>query len=481
MLNSTLLIILRTFREEEIRRFDDFVRSPYFNKNTNVIKLYAIVKKYFPDLKSEYLNREKIWKELFQEKSFNYGIMKNLIYELQKLIEKFLSYSVYEIYGSDQKRNLLENLISKGLDRHFEKNLKTFKSELGKLPDNADNFYYKYLTEAKEQNYLSLRYKTTEAGFCNPAKMNDNLISFFFVNFFTDNYNTLHDSLLYNKKYNMEILESVFEFFNKSPARENEFVLMNYYTLKTLTDLNDNSSFNELKTLLQKNYKKFKHETVYNFSMALINFCNFNIMKGKAGYIKEQFVLYKFIIENGYYSSLSKNFINPNLYANAVSMAGNLNEFEWAENFISDFKHKLHPLQRDSYFALANVSLNIKKKKFDKALSYLSQFKCTNVIDKITQKRFQIIIYYESGFINELYSLIDTSKHFISYDKKVTESAKSIFEKFLNFTLKLSHVKTRKQNDKYDKYYLESLINEILASDVSNKIWLLEKAEELNI
>lgn len=479
MFSSTLLIILKSFSKEEIKRFDEFLRSPFFNKNSNVLKLFTVVKKHHPELSSQSLNREKIWRVLFPDKDFNYGVMKNLIFELQKHSEKFIGLQIYEDNKSDQDRNLLKSLTNRDLDQQFEKNLKVFKTHLSKLPDSTNNFYYGYLAEANEQNYLSYKYKTKDENFCNPGLMNYNLISFFLTNFFSENYNSLHDSLLYNKTYDTITLNTVFKFFKNSPVKDNEFVLMNYYTLKTLTDKDDDSSFNDLKKLLYKNYKSLEHEKVYNFSMALVNFCTLKIMKGNPDYIKEQFGIYKFMIEKNYYYTSSEKFINPNMYVNAVSMAGNLKKFDWAEKFILKFKNNLHPIYRDRYFALANVSLNIKKKKFDHALSFLSDFKCINAIDKITLKRFQLIIYYESGYFDELYSLIDSSKHFISNDEKVTVSPKTIFENFLKFTLKLSDVKSGK-NKKYDKYFLKSLSDEIRDSDVSNKIWLLEKTSELD-
>lgn len=85
MLKSSLLNILRTFSKEEMARFYDLAASPYFNKKGNVLKLLAEIRKYHPDLTAENLDKERLWHKLFPGKKHNYGIMKNLIHDLNKL------------------------------------------------------------------------------------------------------------------------------------------------------------------------------------------------------------------------------------------------------------------------------------------------------------------------------------------------------------------------------------------------------------
>lgn len=479
MIKSTLLEILRTFSKEEFKRFEDFLRSPYYNKNSNVIKLLNVIKKYYPDLTSNNLNRESVWKELFQERNFNYGVMKNLIFELQKLSEKFLHLQNYEENKFEQELNLLRKLINRNLFQLFEKNLKSFKSAVNSSPIDPDHFYYKYLSEAAEQTYLSLHYKTKDVNFCRPEIMNESLMAFFFSNFFEKNYNSFHDSMLYKKSYDKQTLDIVFKSFETNPVSNNEFVLMNYYALKTVVNANDNDSYLKLKKLFNKLFTKLNTDKKFNFSMALVNFCNFRIMKGNTGYVKELFDTYKMMVEQGFYNTGKDDYISPPMYANIVSMAGNLKQFDWAEKFISEFKKRLHPSSGEQYYLLANVILNLKKKNYEDALQYLTKFKSKNEIEKITLKRFQIMIYYESGFFDELYSLIDTSKHFISNDSKVTDNAKNIFGNFLYFVQKLAELKSGIKDGKRNEISLHNLKDEIMNREVSNRIWLLEKIEEL--
>ena len=41
MLNSSVIEILRTFSQEDLKKFDEFINSKYFNKKTSVANLFA--------------------------------------------------------------------------------------------------------------------------------------------------------------------------------------------------------------------------------------------------------------------------------------------------------------------------------------------------------------------------------------------------------------------------------------------------------
>ncbi len=73
MLKSSLLEIIRTFFKQELIKFEDFVRSPYFNINENVIKLFPAIKKRVPEFTDENLEIEKEWMNIFPRKEYNYG------------------------------------------------------------------------------------------------------------------------------------------------------------------------------------------------------------------------------------------------------------------------------------------------------------------------------------------------------------------------------------------------------------------------
>ncbi|MBK7160154.1 MAG: hypothetical protein IPH77_16880 [Ignavibacteria bacterium] len=302
--------------------------------------------------------------------------MKNLIFDLNKLAERFLQIQNYESKKFEQDINLLEKINEKGLLKQYEKNLKSFKDETDKTTFDQNFFYYKYIAEVKKHAFLfSNNSRIKDKNFCNPENMNEYLIAFFLVNFFIKNYDFLHESQFYDKPVDTSVLETVCNFFENTTLRKNEFVLIYYYTLKIIMDLNDVESFGRLKELMNKNFKQFSHVEKFNIHLAMVNFCNIKMMKGSPDFIRELFAIYKKMVENGFYSSDKDGYINSSMYANIVSTAGNLREFGWAEKFLLKFQNKLHVSEKELYFSLANATLNIKKRNFNEALGNLSRCK----------------------------------------------------------------------------------------------------------
>ena len=121
MEKSTLVEILRTFSKDELTSFGDLAASPYFNKKTNVTKLCKALNKFAPAFPAEKITKEEMWKLIFPGKKYNYGIMKNLIYDLNKLAVKFIELETYSQKSFDNDLNILDGYRLKNLKSLFIK------------------------------------------------------------------------------------------------------------------------------------------------------------------------------------------------------------------------------------------------------------------------------------------------------------------------------------------------------------------------
>ena len=96
MHNSRLVELLKTFSDAEIKKFGDFVRSPYFNKSDRVIKLYDQLKKYHPNYSSPLISKEKIYGRLFPGKKYHDSTLRVVIHLLGEIAEKFITQKRFE-------------------------------------------------------------------------------------------------------------------------------------------------------------------------------------------------------------------------------------------------------------------------------------------------------------------------------------------------------------------------------------------------
>ena len=148
MLNTALFKILRTLDKDEIKRFEDFISSPYYNKKKKSAQLFKIIRKSLPAPKSPVTESNKkrlgfdhIWKALYPGKKYNYGIMKNLIYDLKILAEKFLSAEKFISDGFQSDFYLLEQYRERALPALFVQKHKKTELNTGKNQSYIENYY----------------------------------------------------------------------------------------------------------------------------------------------------------------------------------------------------------------------------------------------------------------------------------------------------------------------------------------------------
>lgn len=128
MYNSSLVEIIKSYSSSDIKRFDDFLNSPFFNKKPTVIKLWEDLKSFYPDFSSSELSKKNVYERIIPGKKYNYGTMKNMIFDLTKLAEMFLSQNSDNDSFFDAEYKLLKMFLNKGLKKQFIKNVeKNFK------------------------------------------------------------------------------------------------------------------------------------------------------------------------------------------------------------------------------------------------------------------------------------------------------------------------------------------------------------------
>ncbi len=141
MHKSKSVILLSTFATEEIRSFGDFLKSPYFNKNTRVVKLFDELRKDHPDYTSRSISKEKLYGKLFRGKPYNDQVMKNLNTELFKLEREFLAHDMLERDRFEKSVMLITNLTARNAGQIFEKETESITSYAAENRAEIKEFY----------------------------------------------------------------------------------------------------------------------------------------------------------------------------------------------------------------------------------------------------------------------------------------------------------------------------------------------------
>src|SRR3972149_7227775 len=160
MEKSKLISLLKTFNKDEIKSFNDFVSSPFFNKEKVLIRLTGYLQNNHPDYNNSGIEKEKVYSFLYPGKNYSDGLMRNVISDLYRLAEEFLA--VNNLRNNSIKENmlLLDELNNRKLysqflklkektEGHIEKS--GFKNELYfERKIELTKLYRNYLNEVKD-------------------------------------------------------------------------------------------------------------------------------------------------------------------------------------------------------------------------------------------------------------------------------------------------------------------------------------------
>lgn len=493
MLKSTLLQLIRTFSKAELIKFEDFIRSPYFNKKESVVTMFLEIKKYAPDLIDANLEKEKIWVKMFPGMKYNYGILKNIIHELTKLCESFIT---IEHTKSDKLHDsiaLLEALLARKVTRVFSSKIEMIE----KVYDNSDlknesfsiERYYDFLNKLYYLKSVYNRHYNigSTAAYEFTCRSIDYLIYSAVIKFYKyfNNYSAHAHSKIPDK-------DSVVKMFHAS-LNENLILplLMNvkdksekdYIILKCFYEMNT-ALADDAGIPVYSNFKKSIHdclEIIPKQDLKDLLTCLTNSLRAigrdKSGssinFNKEIVGNYDLKIENEIFLE-SNGILEGNSYLIYAISAFELKEYESIEILAKKFADKIPEYRRDNDNNFIMALICYGKKEYSKSLEHLSKIKFDFFNMKFHVKFIQMMNYYELDDYLSFNYFVDSYRHFLSNNKSVPSHVKSVSEDLCNNMNKLF-----KLRESFDKFELEIFRKKIQESKVINKDWILEKISEI--
>jgi len=478
MEKSTVIEILRTFSKDELARFGDFALSPYHNKKSNVTKLFKILRKTAPDFPSEKIVKEELWKSVFPGKIYNYGIMKNLIHELNKLLLSFMELEMYSAKEFDKDINLLDGFKLRNLKSQFIKKAAETRKKLVHRPLDSFSYYYSFMVNNSEMGYLDYSLLFDPKKNDHHSDINRSLMLFYCTNQLEYNINNIQFAYNSNSATDKTLHRRTVEFYESSVYRDpyTDVLLYSYFAL---SKPGDTAAYQKLKEVFFENYKKCAKNVQYGLAANMINFCRNSAQEGASEFAKDEFLYIKIVIEDGLYKTTSIGWIDQYMFMHCVMSACRAGRFDWAENFITEHNHELIENVREQYTNYAYITLNLRRGRFEDALHYISKCRNVDIGDKLNIKVFEFNAYYELGYYDELKALADSANHMLKNDKFFSKKEKANYKLYVTAISRLMDYKCKVGSRYKDPGFLHELKDFINSNKMRNKQWLLQKIEEL--
>jgi hypothetical protein len=468
MENTKLIKLLRTFSKDELRNFESFIRSPFFNNGRYLVKFFEEIKKFEPKFSSRHFTKERIYAKLQPSVKYNDAYMRKLISNLTKLADEFLIYNSFAIRNNEKELALLEQYRKRGLDSEFEKLLgNTERKVIGESKKESDFNLYRLYGNAVNY-HLDRDYKKVLEYYQKEA---DSFLKYSvskFLEMYGDMINSQH---MYQANFKMPLLLEILK-----AAEENDF--FGDYSLKVtantlLIDLKqEHEYYVKLKDALKQAPATLNSDTELNAYLALINFGIRKAHNGETKYYTEIGNFYDIMLEKGV---LNEGGYLPYYYfINIVTNRTRMKKYDMAEEFINNYSARLHPDDRGDIVNFCYAKLNFYRKAFEKALEYIAKINLQQTHIKLEVKNYLLMIYYELDMTEEAYYIIDSYKHYIKRDETASDFVMNTNRNFLDSYSGLLKLKVSHKSDE-----IELLLKKIGSTETLNKQWLIDKGKEL--
>ncbi len=476
MKNTKLISLLKTFSKEEIKRFRDFVVSPYFNKNKNIQKLNDVLFRFHPNYDTQLPQEEEIFKEVFPGEKFDYFKFRNVSSDLYNLGLNFLRLTPNHNTEFTSEYNLIIQLRQRKLFNLHGKLVKSLEKQFKekKIKDNA--FLYSNYLVATESQFVDL--------FEKPSSISGILNEFesyfeYSINNLLFYYNLLiHIGKENNVQPEVKMMKEVTAFLSEGPVSSHP-VALSYQYLILLKTRNKEDYFFRLKEHYFNNFAYMDDFSAYTVHMYMFGYCadKYNIA-GDRRFIKEGYELYRHSYVNNRVTSgelLYPDFVN---FIKVFVRAGDL---ELAQNFIKDYRDKLPADQIDNCLNFSYAYISHFRGDLENALKHISKVNFPLAILKVQVKIMEIQLNYQLSYFEETRNLVESFKRTLAKEVIVSEDYKSSITGFLKHTVTLINLKqeTNTKKRKLDSQMLAESVNSTQPNHFGIRFWLEDRLKEI--
>lgn len=471
MKQTKLIELLQSLTVWELKSFEKYVASPFFNVNKPVSKLLQLLVKSYPEFEPEQTEEKQLFKLLFAKARLNHQQLRYVMTDLTLLLEDFLAYNVYYEKTFYQKKFLLQGLREKKLDKYFSQQL-AVASKIQEQSAHQDLKYYK-----RQLGYEELSYEFTLSGDnrssdTNLQSLSDNLDIYYLVNKLKYCCEILNRQNVLQTEFHVPLMQYTVDYLEKNNHDNIPLIAVYFKILKSISNDKNDKHYKQLKTLIAKHQKAIALNELRDIYVFVQNYCIRKINTGHNEYLRELFNTYKtmlvneIIFEHGELQHLH--------FKNIVTLALRLHEIEWTEKFIKSYSDKLDKELRKNAVSYNLARIHYARKQYREALRVMRTVEFTDVYYHLDSKALLLKIYYEMDDIEPLFSLITTMRVYLKRSKLISEYQRSIYVNLINHVKKLARIKSG------GKQILEEVKLAIKTNiEIADINWLKAKVEEL--
>ncbi|MCI5081706.1 MAG: hypothetical protein MRY78_08445, partial [Saprospiraceae bacterium] len=412
-----LLQAIASCTEEEMGRLEDFLQSPYFNKDKQVLSLFHLLKPFYPSFESAELTKFFLYQQLFPDEAYDDKRLRYLMSSLNKLIEQFFALQVSESNYFESQLNLLSNLSARQLDKAYAQISRRLEQELENSSTHSTDYYWRQMrwAEIREEHFERQRKRQFDESIADTAHYLDR---YYFLHRLKLSCAMLDRQTIFRATYDLRLSEGWVEYL-KEQQFFNESIIELYFTIfQALRFKEQERYFGLLQSFLNENTQALPKEDLKNAYLFTINYCARKIREGKSKYTHQALDLYlkgikeQVLVDNGE--------LSPWTFTNVVKLLLRIRAFERAEHFIRQYAPSLPLRFRENALHYNLAELYYYTQRFGEAQLHLNQVAYSDLNYYLGARVMLAKIYHESGAEEPLLSLLAAFTIFLKRNKQIS-------------------------------------------------------------
>ncbi|HMO37807.1 MAG TPA: hypothetical protein PKC76_08530 [Saprospiraceae bacterium] len=477
---SKIVRYISEISPKERERFQQFVRSPYFNQHEKTQELLDIILEYIERPNGQ-MEKEPLFARLFPGEALDEQRLHNVMSYLKKLYHRFLAIQYIDSLPLREQLFTLESAyevnqfdLLTNRARQLEKSIEQYPYHDGDY--HFVNYRFNSLLGFYSGGYVD---RSKSDSF---QKMLYHLDRYYIVEKLRNCCHLTANMMLFNTRYDFGFMEELLAYVQRHlPSFENDASILLYYTiLMTMREENNPEHYERLKLILNTKMNTINADEGYDLYNFASNYCIRQIKMGHSKYQRELFELYQqglraeLLLNNGLISEWD--------YKNIITLGCSLKEFAWTEQFIEEYRSKLLASRRENAYNYNLANFYYNRQLYNDALEVLRNVQFTDVFYHLNTTFLQLRIYYDLKDTEAFLGLIETFRIYVIRNRKMTTAEKKSYTNLLRFAKSLAMLKHHA--DTYPRKVLQEklavLHQKIAAADnVINKQWLLEESRKV--
>ncbi|GJM35730.1 MAG: hypothetical protein DHS20C18_47310 [Saprospiraceae bacterium] len=476
MQNSKLIELLKVLDAAELKRLLSFLKSPFYNANPHIVKLYLILRTYFPDFASPKLDKQHVFKKLFPKRVYDHQKLLNLMSDFTTLVKRYLSVLQLEKEEQLQDRLLLKAFAERPDSYNvFVKQIQKTDSNLDKLPYRNKDFHQQkfWLSQLYFNHPGTDKFELSKAQY--DASMQQ-LDRWFLLEKLLLSCEIKAREKPLSEKYDIWLLQEIREGVSHFSAGDP--IATAYLEMLQLLEEEEPSAYYNLKALLMNHLPQFTRLQQQNILQSLINFTIREGNRGDVNFLKENLDLYKFGLAEQLF--FEYGILNDMTYISIVNIALRTKDLAWCLEFINTNEKFLEPRARKDAKTLATALWLYAEQKPDATIELLHKVDFLNVYYQIQARVLLIKVYFEAFQKNDAYfELVHAqSEAFERYLRRNKKVSKAQGEALLNFALSVKRLAKLKTGIAFEEQSKRTFIQELHElKPLYNKSWLLRQID----